>query len=219
MSFDFGNANNKQIEAIQATNGPVLITAGPGTGKTFTLVQRAIYLIQECGVQPEEIFIATFTEKAAKELITRITNELAARDISVNVNEMYVGTFHSICLRIIKEHLEYSRLKKNYRMLDSFDQQYLVFQHLGRFKCISNLDGVIKSKGWRMAREICEYANNLSEELVTPEALRNDKDLFVVALGNMLAEYQGLLAEGNLIDFSTIQTEYIPMILRISVTP
>lgn len=207
MPFDFGDANERQIEAIQSTSGPVLITAGPGTGKTFTLVQRAIYLIQECGIQPEEIFIATFTEKAAKELVTRITNELAARDISVNVNEMYVGTFHSICLRIIKEHLEYSRLKKNYRMLDSFDQQYMVFQNLNRFKRITNLDGVIKSKGWRMAKEICEYANNLSEELVTPEALRQDKDRFVVALGNMLAEYQMLLNEGNLIDFSTIQTE------------
>ena len=146
MSFDFGDANERQIEAIQSTSGPVLITAGPGTGKTFTLVQRAIYLIQECKIQPEEIFIATFTEKAAKELVTRITNELAARDISVNVNEMYVGTFHSICLRIIKEHLEYSRLRKNYRMLDSFDQQYMVFQNLNRFKRITNLDGVIKSK-------------------------------------------------------------------------
>lgn len=207
MPFDFGDANERQIEAIQSTSGPVLITAGPGTGKTFTLVQRAIYLIQEWGIKPEEIFIATFTEKAAKELVTRITNELAARDISVNVNEMYVGTFHSICLRIIKEHLEYSRLKKNYRMLDSFDQQYMVFQNLNRFKRIANLDGVIKSKGWRMAKEICEYANNLSEELVTPEALRKDKDRFVVALGNMLAEYQMLLNEGNLIDFSTIQTE------------
>ena len=101
MAFDFGNANNQQKEAIQVTEGPVLITAGPGTGKTFTLVQRAIYLIQEKEIKPEQIFIATFTEKAAKELITRITNELAARDISVNVNEMYVGTFHSICLRII----------------------------------------------------------------------------------------------------------------------
>lgn len=207
MPFDFRDANERQIEAIQSTGGPVLITAGPGTGKTFTLVQRAIYLIQECGIQPEEIFIATFTEKAAKELVTRITNELAARDISVNVNEMYVGTFHSICLRIIKEHLEYSRLKKNYRMLDSFDQQYMVFQNLNRFKRITNLDGVIKSKGWRVAKEICEYANNFSEELVTPEALCQDKDGFVVALGNMLAEYQMLLNEGNLIDFSTIQTE------------
>ena len=207
MPFDFGNANDRQKEAIQSTEGPVLITAGPGTGKTFTLVQRAIYLIQECGVLPEEIFIATFTEKAAKELVTRITNELAAKDISVNVNEMYVGTFHSLCLRIIKEHLEYSRLKKNYRMLDSFDQQYMVFQNLFRFRNIPNLDGVINAKGWKLAGEICNYANNLSEELVSPDALREDRDGFVVALGNMLSEYQSLLEEGNLIDFSTIQTE------------
>ena len=86
--FDFGNANENQRKAIRTVDGPVLITAGPGTGKTYTLVQRAIFLIQERGVRPEEIMISTFTEKAAKELITRITNELAARNISVNINEM-----------------------------------------------------------------------------------------------------------------------------------
>ena len=67
--FDFKNANDGQRQAIETTDGPVLITAGPGTGKTFTLVQHAIYLIREKGVR-----LATFTEKAAKELITRITN-------------------------------------------------------------------------------------------------------------------------------------------------
>ena len=207
MAFDFTNTNVQQKDAITTTEGPLLITAGPGTGKTHTLVQRAIYLIQELGIKPEEIFIATFTEKAAKELITRITNELASKDISLNVNEMYVGTFHSICLRIIKEHLEFTRFKKNYRMLDSFDQQYMVFQNLNAFKGIKNLDGVIKSKGWGMAGEICEYANNLSEELVSPDDLRKDKDPLVVALGDMLAIYQTILTQENLIDFSTIQTE------------
>ena len=165
--FDFGNANDAQREAISTVDGPVLITAGPGTGKTFTLVQRAIYLIQECGISPEQILVATFTEKAAKELITRITNELAARDISTNVNEMYVGTFHSLCLRIIKEHLEYTRLKKNYRLLDTFDQKYIVFQNINRFRNIDGLDLVISGTGaWRWAEEICNYVNNLSEELV-----------------------------------------------------
>ena len=108
--FDFGNANDGQRKAIAAADGPVLITAGPGTGKTYTLVQRTIYLIEECGVKPESIFIATFTEKAAKELITRITNELSNRGIVANINEMYIGTFHSLCLRILKEHLEYTRM-------------------------------------------------------------------------------------------------------------
>ena len=107
--YKFGNANEAQRLAIQAVDGPVLIIAGPGTGKTYTLVQRAIFMIQEHGIQPEQILMATFTEKAAKELITRITNELIERNIVANINEMYIGTFHSLCLRIIKEHLEFTR--------------------------------------------------------------------------------------------------------------
>lgn len=130
MAFDFGNANEAQRSAISTTDGPLLIIAGPGTGKTYTLVKRIVYLITEKDVLPEEIMIATFTEKAAKELITRITNELYAIGVSVNLNEMYIGTFHSICLRILKDHLEYTRIKKNYRMLDNFDQQYMVFQKI-----------------------------------------------------------------------------------------
>ena len=131
--FDFGNANETQIEAIKTTDGPLLIIAGPGTGKTFTLVQCAIYLIQEKGVTPESIMIATFTDKAAKELITRISNALLERNIKANINEMYVGTFHSICMRFLKEHLEYTTLKKNYRMLDAFDQNYLVEENMYHF--------------------------------------------------------------------------------------
>ena len=83
MAFDFGNANEVQRSAISTTDGPLLIIAGPGTGKTYTLVKRIVYLITEKDVLPEEIMIATFTEKAAKELITRITNELYAIGVSV----------------------------------------------------------------------------------------------------------------------------------------
>ncbi len=205
--FDFGNANDAQREAILATDGPVLITAGPGTGKTFTLVERAIYLMLECGVKPEEIFIATFTEKAAKELVTRITNELAARDISVNVNDMYVGTFHSLCLRIIKEHLEFTRLKRNYRLLDTFDQQYLVFQNIYKFRKIEGFDLLFSGGAWKQSDEICSYVNNLSEELVSADALIDDNNSEIVTLGNILFVYQEMLRDGNLIDFATIQTE------------
>lgn len=206
--FDFGNANDEQRKAIAAADGPVLITAGPGTGKTYTLVQRAIYLIEECGVKPESIFIATFTEKAAKELITRITNELAARDIVANINEMYVGTFHSLCLRILKEHLEFTRLRRNYRLLDAFDQQYMVFQNIYRFRNIPEVEIALPSGGaWKQSEAICNYVNNLSEELVTPEELMSDSDLSIAALGRMLKEYRDLLTEGNLMDFSSIQIE------------
>ncbi|WP_082187896.1 UvrD-helicase domain-containing protein [Anaerococcus urinomassiliensis] len=84
--FNFGELNDNQISAVKTTEGPVLITAGPGIGKTHTLVQRAIYLIEEKGAKPEEIMMATFKEKATKELITRITNELAKKNIVANIN-------------------------------------------------------------------------------------------------------------------------------------
>lgn len=206
--FDFGNANEGQRKAISAAEGPVLITAGPGTGKTYTLVQRAIYLIEECSVKPESIFIATFTEKAAKELITRITNELADRGIVANINEMYIGTFHSLCLRILKEHLEYTRLRRNYRLLDAFDQQYMVFQNIYRFRNIPEVEIALPNGGsWKQAEAICNYVNNLSEELVTPEELMSDSDQSIAALGRMLKEYRDLLTESNLMDFSSIQIE------------
>lgn len=205
--FDFGNANEGQHLAISTADGPVLITAGPGTGKTFTLVQRAIYLIQECGVAPEQIMMATFTEKAAKELVTRITNELASRDIVVNVNEMYIGTFHSLCLRIIKEHLEFTRLKRNYRTLDAFDQNYTVFQNISRFRAIKDIDTLLPKGSWKMAQEICVYVNNLMEELVDPDALKTDGNPDIRILGNVLEAYKDILAENNLVDFASIQTE------------
>ncbi len=205
--FDFGNANEGQKLVISTSDGPVLITAGPGTGKTFTLVQRAIYLIQECGVQPEQILMATFTEKAAKELVTRITNELSKRDIIVNINDMYIGTFHSLCLRIIKEHLEYTRLKRNYRTLDAFDQCYTVFQNINKFRAIPDVDVIFPSGSWKMAQEICVYVNNLLEELVEPDDLKRDDDAQIRALGKVLEVYKDILEENNLMDFVSIQTE------------
>lgn len=209
MSFDFGNANEAQQEAIRTTEGPLLIIAGPGTGKTFTLVKRIVFLITEKDIQPEEIMVATFTEKAAKELITRITNELLKVGKTVNVNEMYVGTFHSICLRIIKEHLEYSRVKKNYRMLDQFDQKYMIFQHMNRFRVLPHFEDLFPpNRGvWAQAGEIATYVNNLLEELVDYEEMLQDNDPQIVAIANVMKEYEAILHEENLLDFTSIQTD------------
>lgn len=209
MAFDFGNANEQQKEAIQATEGPLLIIAGPGTGKTFTLVKRIVYLITEKGIQPEEIMVATFTEKAAKELITRITNELYKIGVQVNLNEMYVGTFHSICLRIIKEHLEYTRVKKNYRMLDQFDQKYMIFQHINEFRALPHYEDIFKKKigTWKQAGEIAKYVSNLLEELVDINGMLKDSNPAIVGMANVVALYQKITEEENLIDFSSIQTE------------
>jgi len=207
-TFDYGDANENQKLAISCTEGPVLITAGPGTGKTFTLVQRALYLIQEKGVKPEEIMMATFTEKAAKELITRISNTLLKKNILLNLNEMYIGTFHSICLRFIKENLEYSSIKKNYRTLDDFDQKYTIMRNMNKFEKIENFDMVVKEFGiWEKAKTICKFVNSLSEEFVKPEDLKIDTRHHIRALGEIMETYNEILSDGNLMDFSKLQTE------------
>lgn len=213
--FDFGEADEAKIEAIKTTDGPLLIIAGPGTGKTYTLVQRVVYLIQECNVEPNQILVSTFTEKAAKELVTRISNELLKREITANVNEMYIGTFHSLCLRILTEHLEYSRLKRNHRMLEDFDQKYFVYQNMNSFRSLEGFDLLFpKGKIWDWADRICFYVNNLSEELVDVNELIHDENPEIVLLGNILRVYHDMLASENAIDFSGLQTECYNLLLQ-----
>lgn len=99
--------NPAQLLAIEATEGPLLIIAGPGSGKTKTLVDRIVRLIQ-LGTPAQNLFVATFTEKAAKELVTRVSNQLLRSGLRVNLNEMYLGTLHSLFLRLLEEHREYT---------------------------------------------------------------------------------------------------------------
>ena len=119
------SVNPNQLEAIEAVDGPVLIIAGPGSGKTFTLVERIVHLIIEKKIAPESLLVVTFTDKAARELTTRISNRLSELEISFNLNEMYLGTFHSICLRVLEEFREFTRLKRSFTLFDQFDQQFL----------------------------------------------------------------------------------------------
>ena len=205
--FDFGRANEVQKQAITTTEGPVLIIAGPGTGKTFTLVKRAVYLIAEKHVAPEDIMIATFTEKAAKELLTRLSNELLALNISVNINDLYIGTIHSICLRLIKEHLEYTTLHKDYRLVDDFEQKYLVYQNHKRFRSIVNSDLVLGEahSSWALAEDVCYYANAIAEELVDEEKLAKSNQIELRAVSEIVSLYRSILSDENALDFSSIQ--------------
>ena len=84
--------NEKQYEAMKTTEGPVLLISGPGSGKTRTLVERAIYLLIEKKVKPENIFLSTFTEKSARELLVRISERIKDYNEKININEMYIGT-------------------------------------------------------------------------------------------------------------------------------
>jgi len=131
-------ANAEQLKAIESTGGPLLIIAGPGSGKTFTLVERIVFLIIEKKVSAESLFVVTFTDKAAQEITTRISNRLLELELSFNLHEMYLGTFHSICLRLLEENREFTRLKRSFTMMDQFDQQYFLYQNLEPYRSIED---------------------------------------------------------------------------------
>lgn len=217
MTFNFSTkANADQREAIVQTDGPLLIIAGPGSGKTFTLVERVVYLITEKSARPESILIATFTEKAASELITRITNRLLELGIKANINDMYVGTFHSICLKIIDEYREFTRLKRNYSLMDQFDQQYFLYQNSSAFDEIENIDEVLgereKTSKWMRAEALLGWVNKISEEAIDVSQLAASNNSPLIALSKLAEKYQALLIENNLLDFSSIQSETLALL-------
>lgn len=201
-------ANPQQLQAIRHTEGPLLIIAGPGSGKTFTLVERIIHLLEQ-GVEAGHIMISTFTEKAASELVTRISNRSLELGIKANLSEMYVGTLHSIFLRILEDYREFTRLKRSYRILDQFDQQYLIYSNLKAFENLEGFTLLVNDKlsRWRKAAGIMELVNKVSEEYLDLNILHAAEEAEVQALGRLLELYTSLLEEENAIDFSYIQVE------------
>ena len=206
--FDFGNANESQREAITSASGPLLIIAGPGTGKTFTLVERVVFLIQKKRVNPENIMLATFTDKAASELLTRITQELSRRNIPADTNAMYTGTFHAICSRILSEYAELTGRHKNFNILDDFRHAYTIMQNMKKFNGIRGLNDALKTQGkWANSCELRDYINTLSEELTDPEELLRDSSPAVNALGNAMKIHDEILRETNSMSYSALLVE------------
>lgn len=209
--------DKSKIKAISTTEGPLLIIAGPGSGKTRTLVERILYLIQVNKIEPENILVATFTDKAAKELITRVSNRLLELNIKVNLNEMYIGTLHSIFLRFLEDNREYTRLKKNYTFLDQFDQAYLVYSNFEKFADIVDIELVAGEKNtsmWDRSHELIKQLNKISEEYLEVEKLRKSKYPEVKALGKAYEVYKEILHSENCLDFSSIQVEALELLLK-----
>ena len=204
-----GRLSAQQKKAVETTEGPLLIIAGPGSGKTYTLVERILYLIEHKQVEPENILVATFTEKAANELVTRISNKLHEANIKFNLNEMYVGTIHSLCLRILEENREYTRLKKNYILMDQFDQQYMLYQKLNQFLELDEIESLLNfnTSRWKQSQELLKWINKLSEEIVDINKLIESDEAPLSVLGKCYKVYEQLLIEANALDFSTIQLE------------
>jgi len=205
-----------QHRAVTTTEGPLLIIAGPGSGKTHTLVERIVHLVHDKGVLAESILVSTFTEKAAAELVTRVSNRLAAVGIDVNLAEMYIGTLHSICLRLLDEHRDHTRLKRNYALWDQFDQRYAIYRSLKEFTAVEGAEHLLgppgKGSAWIKAETLAKRFNQVSEELLDVDALVGSANPQVRALGALYRRYVAFLDEHNALDFSTIQVEALGLL-------
>lgn len=201
-------ANSEQQQVIDNTESPLLVIAGPGAGKTKTLVDRVIHLIVDKKIPSENIMVATFTEKAAKELVTRITNKASELGATINLSDMYVGTLHSIFLRILEEYRQHTNLKRNYRVLDDFEQKFLFYQNAHKFAHIENISVLLKTVyGWSAAENLCELVNKVAEENLDLEKLHNCGNVELAVLSDITQKYRDLLEEQNALDFSLIQSQ------------
>src|SRR5262245_57246730 len=115
------NLNEQQLAAVTLPDQPSLILAGAGSGKTSVLTTRIAWLIQTGRVSPQGVLAVTFTNKAAKEMLTRLTAMLP-----INTRGMWIGTFHGLCNRLLRAHHKDAGLPALFQILDSGDQQSLI---------------------------------------------------------------------------------------------
>lgn len=184
--------NNKQKEAVLETEGPCLVIAGAGSGKTKVLTHKIAYLIEEKGIKPWNILAITFTNKAASEMKERITNL-----IGESSNDMWMGTFHSICVRILRRYIDRIGYNSDFVIFDSSDQKTLVKQ------CIKalNLDDKIFTD-----RSVLSEISNSKNEMLTPVQyeLRTNGELRKEKIAKVYELYQRKLKENNALDFDDI---------------
>jgi DNA helicase-2/ATP-dependent DNA helicase PcrA len=185
--------NPVQQKAVLETEGPLLVFAGAGSGKTRVLTYRIAYLIQEKGVQPWNIFAVTFTNKAADEMRERVERLLGR-----SARGTWVSTFHSACARILRQHIERLGFKRNFVIYDEQDQE----RHLKTIMKELNLD-------FKMfpPRAIHSGLEQLKNEGITPDQYSpNPYNIFQKRLALVYQRYQNDLKRNNALDFGDLLT-------------
>lgn len=191
--MDLSVLNPQQLEATLTTEGPLLILAGAGSGKTSVLVHRIAYLIEECKVLPYHIFAITFTNKAANELRNRIIDMIGEKGTRI-----WARTFHSACLQILRFEVEHTDLKDNFVIYDTADQTSIVKRILKE----RNIDtDVIKpNKVLAMISELKNKFFDINEGL----SFYKQANLVADFVLDVIEEYQNTLKKNNAIDFDDI---------------
>ena len=184
--------NEKQYQAVKNTEGPCLVIAGAGSGKTKVLTHKIAYLIEENKIKPWNILAITFTNKAANEMKQRVQNL-----IGEIAQDMWIGTFHSICVRILRRYIDRIGFDSSFIIFDASDQRTLVKQ------CMKNLQ--IDDKLFN-DRAVLAEISNAKNEMLEPEqyAVRANGDFRKEKISTIYQEYQNKLRENNAIDFDDI---------------
>ena len=178
--------------AVETRDGPVLMLAGAGTGKTKALTARIVHLLNTNRARPNEILAVTFTNKAAKEMKNRVGNMLGHQIEGMP----WLGTFHAICVKLLRRHAELVGLKSNFTILDTDDQLRLLKQLVAA----ANID----DKRWP-ARQLASLIDGWKNRALTPEKLpAADAGAYNHMGGQLYAQYQTRLKELNAVDFGDL---------------
>ncbi len=184
--------NPAQREAVETVKGPLLIIAGPGSGKTKVITHRVAYLIKTCGISPRNILAVTFTNKAAREMKERL-DALIGEKVA---EALTMGTFHAICARILRQDGQTIGLNANFVIYDEDDQLSLVKQ------CLQDLDLDPKEYVPKSVQSAIKAAKS---QLLTPKEYESQaRSYFDEITGRVYERYQNLLHQSHALDFDDL---------------
>lgn len=192
MSGIYDTLNDMQKEAVFCTEGPLLVLAGAGSGKTRVLTHRIAYLIEECGINPYNILAITFTNKAAKEMKDRVE-----KLIDYGADSVWVSTFHSMCVRILRRYIDRIGYGTNFTIYDTDDQKQLIKEIMKRLNIDTKL---LKEK------TVMGYISSAKDELITPQEMLVNAgvDYNKKRVAQVYMEYQAALKKSNALDFDDL---------------
>jgi len=194
--------NPEQQKAVKTLDGPLLLMAGAGSGKTRVLTHRIAYLMVEKGVNPYNILAITFTNKAAREMRERIHKMMGGA-----ADDIWISTFHSMCVRILRRDIDRLGFNRNFTILDSTDQQ-------------SVIKSILKDKNMDPKkfdpRAILGTISSAKNELITPEEYaKTAGDYFSQKVSDVYEEYQRRLRKNNALDFDDLIMSTITLFIRV----
>ena len=197
----------QQRAVVGHKDGPMLVIAGPGAGKSLSIELRAINLVLTGRTEPSELVLCTFGRDAAWQLQRRFTSSAMACRVPGNFSQVCITTIHSLCHRLLKPRATLVGLRPGYQVLDEEQQRLLLRQESG---AVFGPDwDTLSRRGWRdgvhTVAETARFFDRICDELIDPEDLAQSGRPFIAALGRCCLRYRQLLLRRNAVDFAHLQ--------------